>query len=183
MRSALAVITVSFALAHAHAHAETISSPAQTLYQQDQADRKQLKSQPSEKQDWPALRARDQQRRETMLQLLREAKLHSSADYFAAAMVFQHGDSADDYRLAFSLATLAQTLDDAKPETRWLTAASWDRLLLKLGKPQWYGTQFERDAAGKLKLSPIDAAAVDDAERARLNVPPLAQAGAPASAK
>jgi TonB family protein len=49
---------------------------------------------------------------------------------------------------------------------RWLAAAALDRHLLSTGEPQQYGTQFQiRDSTWY--LSPIDTAAVSDAERRR----------------
>jgi hypothetical protein len=45
---------------------------------------------------------------------------------------------------------------------------------MTLGKPQRYGTQFKRDPGGPWYLYPVDPAVTDE-ERARWNVPPLAE--------
>ena len=60
-------------------------------------------------------------------------------------------------------------------------AAAWDRYQMRLGKPQWYGTQFVRDDMdmdSPWRLYEVDTTAVTDADRRRLNVPPLADARA-----
>ena len=57
---------------------------------------------------------------------------------------------------------------------RWLAAASKDRELTREGKPQLYGTQF-RDIGNGMELYPVDPSITDE-ERARWNVPPLADA-------
>jgi len=44
-------------------------------------------------------------------------------------------------------------------------------------QPQWYGTQFQGSDAG-LFLYPVADGAVDDAERARMGVPSLAESQA-----
>jgi hypothetical protein len=77
--------------------------------------------------------------------------------------------------MAHALATIAASLDPLDRSARWLKAASWDRLLLRQKKPQWYGTQYVRDASGKWALGPIDESAVTDADRVELHVPTLAE--------
>jgi hypothetical protein len=95
-------------------------------------------------------------------------------------MVFQHGSEVSDYRLAHALALKAAELDPANKEARWLAAASRDRELMTLGKPQLYGTQFRKEGE-RWVLYDVDPA-VTDAERAKWNVPPLAAAKARAEA-
>ena len=117
-----------------------------------------------------AVKARDRQRRDTVLQMVKDGSLHTARDYFSAAMVFQH--SADDIRLAHSLATIAGYLDPENKQYRWLMAASWDRMLMQRVQPQWYGTQYQGDERGMF-LFPIAGGAVTDAERADMGVPAL----------
>ncbi|WP_449448039.1 hypothetical protein [Thermomonas brevis] len=128
------------------------------LFQQDQADRSTTDI------DWNAVTQRDQARRERVKALLDAGAVRSAADHYHAAMVFQHGDSLADFRLANALATLAmaQAPDDA--HYRWLVGASWDRLLMRQLQPQWYGTQFKGDSKG-MYLYPVAADAVSDDER------------------
>lgn len=144
------------------------------LAQEDQADR----ADPATRADVPRLRDRDTQRREAVLALVRDGQLHSAADYYSAALVMQHGLTADDFRLAHALATLATVLDPDNGAAKWLVAASWDRLLMRSGQPQWYGTQFTRDAQGHWHLYPVAPGAVSDADRARLGLRTLEAAKA-----
>ncbi len=75
------------------------------------------------------------------------------------------------------MATLPVAIEPGRPGARHLVGMSGDRLLLKLGKPQWYGTQFVRNENSKQwELAPIDENAVTDAERYRLGLPSLALA-------
>jgi hypothetical protein len=122
------------------------------------------------------LRKRDAERRFEVLALLRSRGLATAKDYFNAALVFQHGDNADDYRIAHSLAAIASTLDPEHGGSRWLKAATWDRLMLHLGQQQWYGTQYAIAEDGSMRLLPMNPDAVSDEDRAAWNVPSLAEA-------
>ena len=123
--------------------------------------------------DWNAIGARDSLRLAKAHDLLRSGVVRTSHDYLRAALLFQHGESADDFRLAYSLAWIASSLDGSNKEARWLSAAAWDRLLMKLGHPQWYGTQFDKASAeSKWRIDPIDESVTDE-ERASFGVPPL----------
>ena len=121
---------------------------------------------------------RDAGRREKVLEELRSGRIRTANDYYHAAMVFQHGESADDIRLAFSLAWAgAQMNTRHKDRARWLSAAAWDRIMMRLQKPQWYGTQYVADDPNsEFRLYRIDEDAVTDQERRRLNVPVLSEA-------
>lgn len=126
--------------------------------------------------DWSVVGVEDAERRRTVLSILRAGGVRTALDYYNAAMIFQHGESVADIRLAHALATISARLDSASAPAKWLTAASWDRLLLNLGQPQWYGTQYVRDDSGKWMLYEVDPDAVTDEQRAALSVPPLAEA-------
>jgi hypothetical protein len=129
--------------------------------------------------DWDVVAERDRAHRVEVLEMLRRGELRTAKDYFHAAMVFQHGATADDYRLAFGLAQLSATLDPDLAPAKWLTAASWDRILMSKKRPQWYGTQYHQPKPGaRLALYEVDESAVTDEERTRLGVPPLAKAKA-----
>ena len=98
-------------------------------------------------------------------------------------MVFQHGVSADDIRLAFSMAWVSASMnsDGVNPKCRdralWLSAAAWDRIMMREEMPQWYGTQYHADdAKSEFKLYKIDESAVSDEERLRFKVPVLSEA-------
>ena len=147
-------------------HSPTNNAALQEIYDADQADR--LGDAFSKEPE--AVMARDQQRRDAALQLVKDGALHTAQDYFSAAMVFQH--SADDISLAHSLATIASYLDPSNKQYRWLMAASWDRMLMQHVQPQWYGTQYQGSDQGVF-LFPVAEGAVTDAERAAMGVPSL----------
>ena len=128
--------------------------------------------------DWAKVTAEDAVRRNQVLELIKQGSVRSAEDYCRAALIFQHGDTVDEIRLAYSLATTSRALDPTEKRCKWLSAAAWDRILLRLNKPQWYGTQFTRSQAGKWELYPVDETAVTDGERAELGVPPLAESRA-----
>ncbi len=60
---------------------------------------------------------------------------------------------------------------------RWLTAASWDRIMAMQLQPQWYGTQFHSDDGGMF-LYPVADGAVSDDDRKAMQVPSLAESRA-----
>jgi hypothetical protein len=131
--------------------------------------------------DWTAVRPRDAQRRTEVLALLKSGAIRTGLDYSNAALIFQHGDSEDDIRIAFSMATLALQMDPGSELAKFLTAASWDRILMREGKPQWYATQYRRTDSGALELYPVDETAVTDAQRRALGLPSLEEARAKAA--
>jgi hypothetical protein len=71
------------------------------------------------------------------------------------------------------LGSLALVQDSSDSED----AAAWDRIMMRLQKPQWYGTQYVADNADSAyKLYRIDEDAVTDEERIRFHVPILKDA-------
>jgi hypothetical protein len=124
--------------------------------------------------DWTVVAAQDKAHRTEVLGLLKSSKLRTANDYYRAAMVFQHGEELEDIRLAFSLSQLSATLDPAHKQARWLSAASWDRILMTKNVPQWYGTQYYQPSPGApTELYKTDESVISDAERASMNVPSL----------
>jgi hypothetical protein len=143
------------------------------LFQQDQGDRKGY---PKTALPHEQIKVRDEQRREEVRTLLSRAEIRTAQDYFYAALIFHHGQTNDHYRLATSLAWIAATLEPTNKDYLWLSASSWDRMMLKRGKPQWYGAQERRNEQGRQEgFEPIDETAVSDEERARFQVKSLAQ--------
>lgn len=131
--------------------------------------------------DWTKLSAADAARRVRVLDLIKQGAVRNAEDFCNAALIFQHGETVDEIKLAYSLASTSRALDPADKRCRWLSAAAWDRLLMRLNKPQWYGTQFTKSSTGTWELYPVDETAVSDAERAELGVPPLAESKARAA--
>ena len=141
------------------------------IYEQDQADRR------ARPIDWSVVGPRDKARRMEVLELLRSGDARTANDFYHAAMIMQHGDSVEDYQLANSLARFSMTLDPSNTRARWLTAASWDRILMSKEMPQWYGTQYRQPSPGSpFELWPVEEAAVSDEEREAMNVPSLQEA-------
>ncbi|WP_444913666.1 hypothetical protein [Microbulbifer sp. TRSA007] len=97
--------------------------------------------------------------------MLAEGRIRTSKDYYNAALIFQYGNKSEDIRLAHALATIAATLAEDKNKANWLKAATWDRLMMNLGRPQWYGTQFVKDDSGNWSLYNIDSDIVSDQQR------------------
>jgi hypothetical protein len=80
----------------------------------------------------------------------------------------------EDARLALSLSWVAASIDPDNDEAKWLTASAWDRLMMRQGQPQWYGTQAERRPGDtEWQLYTIQEDAVTDDQRRELNVPGL----------
>jgi hypothetical protein len=138
----------------------------------DQADRQVAPSPDA----WKDIAKRDAARRVKVQAELAAGRVHTSADFYNAALVMQHGDTLEEIRMAHALATIAASIDPLDRSARWLKAASWDRLLLRQKKPQWYGTQYIRDASGKWALYEMDESAVTDTDRIELAAPTLAEA-------
>jgi hypothetical protein len=142
------------------------------IVQADQAEReKEWKP-----EDWQGIVQRDAERRAKVQIELAAGRVQTSSDFFNAGLVMQHGQSLEDIRMAHALATIAASLDPSNRTAKWLKAASWDRMMSTQKKPQWYGTQYVRDADGKWALYVVDETAVTDEDRAALGAPSLAEA-------
>ena len=141
------------------------------LYNDDQADREFRPGQPT---DWEAIGIRDEQRELKVKQLLAAGSLVSGADYYHAAMVLQHATSPDDYLLAHDLCVIA--ISKGENKAKWLAAASMDRFLINIGRPQRFGTQFQSKRSFKPPMLVSVDPSVPDALRKELDVPTLEEA-------
>src|SRR6266516_7138612 len=150
----------------------TMNTELQTLYEQDQAERSVFFAQLDTEQ-LQQVRERDRARRQRVEELVRSEALQAGEDYFHAAMVFQHGETLDDFWPAHELAKRGAEL--GHPNCRWLAAAAYDRWLANQGKPQKYGTQYISGDDEPYRLWDVDPTTTDE-ERAAWNVPPLAEA-------
>lgn len=140
------------------------------LYEADQSERT------GNNIDFGKLFENDRKRRVEVTRIIKEQGLHTSSDYFHAAMIFQHGETIEDYKMAFSLAWMSTFLDPENKTAKWLTAATWDRIHTSKGLPQWYGTQFFKEAMDSpWVLEKVHESAVTDDERIELGVPTLEQ--------
>lgn len=175
MLKSLFILTVAlFAMPSFSQDATAPNSALAQLTAQDQAAR----SGAMKDIDWEKVSIEDAARRGKVLEMIGHGTLRTSEDYCNAALIFQHGSTVDEIRLAYSLATTARALDNESKRCRWLSAAAWDRILMRMKRPQWYGTQFVKLPSGKWELYDVDESAVTDADRAELGVPPLSAARA-----
>jgi hypothetical protein len=141
------------------------------LYKEDQDDRMPPAGQAI---DWKVVGPRDREREARVKDLYREDRLQTGADYYHAAMVLQHAPAADDYLLAheFCVAAIIQ----GEKRARWLAAASEDRFLMNLKRPQRFATQYRSDGpTGPMRLYDVDPA-VTDRLRQVFGAPSLAEA-------
>ena len=90
-------------------------------------------------------------------------------DFFHAAQVYNHGASAEDYLRAHELATLAASKGNT--QALFLSAASLDRFLRAIGRPQVFGTQYNQQG-NMATMEPFDRS-MSDALRTAFGVPSL----------
>lgn len=142
------------------------------LFRADQAAREG----PISKIDWTQLVPQDRARRLEVVKLVQAHRLYTGEDFIGAAFIFQHGNCPAHYQLTRQLAQQAMRL--GTPGANWIYAASTDRWLRALNKPQKYGTQYlciSRNGTTEGELQPYDPATTD-AERIKYGVPTLAEA-------
>ena len=140
------------------------------LYQEDQSDRQPKDGKPI---DWKVVEPRDKEREKRVKELYSTNRLRTGADYYHVAMVLQHASAAEDYLLAHELCVVAISKGDER--AKWLAAASEDRFLMQIGRPQRFATQFRSVGNSPMRLYETDQGVTDELRRA-LNVPTLAQA-------
>lgn len=153
--------------------AECNDSELNAIQIADQEDRSEGPNPTGAQKNFESVRERDAARRARVAGLVREGRVHTKADWFAAAIVYQHGASLDDFERARTYAYESAKLGNR--DGFWLTAAAWDRWLLNAGYPQRFGTQYT--CKPKCVLKPYDPSVTDD-ERTRWNCPTLAEAEA-----
>lgn len=182
MKTLMMVIFSAFFLAlsslytvSAMAAQATDNAELQRLFEADQEARR------SQRTDWDVMDQEDAERREAVLELFRAGKITTGTDYFNAAVIFQHGENVEDIRVAHSFATMSAQLGFSR--AYWLKAASWDRLMMYFGQPQWYGTQFTMNDDGQWILYQVAAGVISDDQRAEWSLPSLAEAKARAEAR
>ncbi len=140
------------------------------LYQADQKDRERVYESAEEVNE---LRARDAQRKSSLLEMIAQGEVNTANDLYHAAVIMLHGHDPKDFMIAHRFSTLAAI--GGHRAARWMVASSLDRFLMACGMPQVYGTQFEfNEEEGKYQLRlPIDDAAILAFEKKFFNVPPV----------
>lgn len=104
--------------------------------------------------DWEKVSARDLKRRIRAATIFAEGCFKEAPDYASAAIVFQHGETADHYFQAFIWANESVKLGDASQ--MWLTAAALDRDLVSIGHKQLFGTQMSRGSPQDWCIQPVE---------------------------
>src|SRR4051794_30833191 len=87
-----------------------------------------------------------QARRFHVEQMLVQGKVSSAEDFFHACFIFQHGERLEHWAQAHLLARTAADL--GHPSAKYMVAASYDRWLMRQGRPQKYGTNSVADQTG-----------------------------------
>ena len=172
----VALIVGAFALMTGTALAQKGSKPSQKeisrelreLYESDQKDQ----NDPSwtENNDEEFSR-RQGVRRERVLEILATGMLADLEDWSCAAMLLQHGGSADHYLLAHILSVPGGIED--RGTGRFMSAATLDRFLQSIGRAQIFTTQSgAADPNVYAPMEPFDDS-MGQALRALFSLPPL----------
>lgn len=119
------------------------------------------------------LSTRDQERRARVHQMLKAGLLETAQDFHDAAFIYQHGQTSEDYLLAHVLATVAVAKGDNK--SLWISAATLDRYLYAIHKPQVFGTQYHWTDDQPVTQEPYERTLIPDQLRAVLCVPSVKQ--------
>jgi hypothetical protein len=113
----------------------------------------------------------DISRRERVSELFSQNNIKTAADYYYAAMIFQHSHNIEDIEKAMEWSEISRKLGESR--ARWLSAATIDRYLMYSKKPQKYGTQFTiNKAENEWELWPVDANTTDT-QRQERDVPAI----------
>ena len=147
---------------------DAVSNPEmKKIFAEDQRVR-----QPYPNVDRASVNKSDVIRRTETMRPLNEGALHSGEDFTWAAHIVQHGSSPDDFLLAHTLAIEAIRKGDSN--ATWIAAATLDRYLQSIQKPQIYGTQFSTPDGKAATQEPYTRTLIPDSLRRRLGVPDLA---------
>ncbi len=150
-----------------------VSEELARLFAEDQSDRTPP---PPGLIDWDVVGPRDSVRLARVKQMCQGQHLTTGMDHYHAAMILQHAHEPDDYLLAHELCVVA--ISQGVEQAKWLAAASEDRYLMNMGRPQRFGTQYRADLRGKnWSLYSVDPEFSDGMRRA-FNVPTLSEAQA-----
>lgn len=63
-------------------------------------------------------------------------------DWYRASIIMSHGESINDIASSLQYAKRALVLDPEFDPAKNMMANAWDKLMLKLNRKQWFGTQF-----------------------------------------
>jgi hypothetical protein len=162
------------ASAAAKEHPEPDNEELAAMYDADQGDRKPM-MQGAWPSDWWSigrLIARDVLRQARLMTLYKEGALRTGNDYYHAAMILQHSQRPDGFLLAHEFCVVS--IAKGNKRALWLAAATEDRFLMNIKRPQRFGTQYCTVADGPMALYRMEPG-VTDALRKELHVPSLAE--------
>lgn len=146
-----------------------MNNELESLYK---ADKQERVNQPKvDTTEYKAMRARDLERRERVMEMMEANEVNTAEDYYHAAHIMNHGDTPEDAKQAHMFVLRSSELG-YRP-ARWLAAASYDRWQMYQGKPQKYGTNYIYDGRQD-RLWDVDPHTTDE-ERAAWDVPPLTE--------
>lgn len=128
----------------------------------DQSDRNPPQGKPI---DWVVVAPRDKARLKRVKELHAGNLLHTANDYDCAATVLLHGDVPEDFLLAHEFWVVAISKGKNDVDTLSLAAASEDRFLMNIGRPQRFGTQLRSEGSGPIELYPVDPGVTDELRR------------------
>jgi len=141
------------------------------MHDEDQADRMP----PEGKEiDWAVIGPRDRARLKRTKELYAQNLLHTANDYYHAAMILQHGEVPEDFLLAHEFCVAAIIKGKNHQETRRLAAASEDRFLMNIERPQRFATQYRAVINEPLRLYKVDQGVTDELRR-MMGLPTLAE--------
>lgn len=106
-----------------------------------------------------------------ILHLLKNKKLKTADDFYRAAFVFHHGENFEMYLKAVALAAISNHLGE--PWGKNMYAVALDRLMVSIGLPQYFGSQYEIKK-GKWQLFPVNETTTDEERRLYL-IEPIAK--------
>jgi hypothetical protein len=150
---------------------EDDSAELAQLYADDQADRQPKSGKPI---DLAVIAPRDRKRQARVKALHEAGAIHTGNDYHHAAMILQHGETPDDFLLAHEFCVVA--LSKGARDAGWLAAATEDRFLMTIGRPQRFGTQYRSTRDNEpVRLYEVGPG-VTDRLRRELGVPSLEEA-------
>ena len=132
------------------------------LCDEDQSDRTPPKGKSI---DLAFLGPRDKARLKRVKQIYIQNLLKTANDYDCAATVLQHGVVPEDFLLAHEFWIIEVSKGKNDRDTLSLIAASEDRFLMNIGRPQRFGTQLRSEAGGPITLYPVDESVSDELRR------------------
>ena len=161
----------NFSMAQSAKPATADNEELARLYKEDQADRKPKSAKLI---DWAVVGPRDKKRLERVHEIYLANGLSTGADYYHLAMVLQHSQAPGDFMLCHELCVVA--IGKGYEQAKWLAAASEDRFLMNIGRPQRFGTQYRTEKpTDPFTLYKMEEGVTDELRRA-YNAPSLQKA-------